>query len=392
MKIVHVATLITPDGTYGGPIRVATNLVKELGTRGHECSLWAGSRGYSPETRWLDGVSVRLNPARVVLPALGFATTMAPGMLLRVFADRKGIDLLHIHLARDFVTLPAALAARALRIPYVVQTHGMIGFKAHPLARLFDAVFTRPALRGAAQILYLTSVEEGDLRLTDPKLTRLSRLGHGIELPPTSDHANKTASCEVLFLARMHARKRPQVFVRSAIGVLRRGGDATFRLVGPDEGEVAPTAEQIRRFDHGGKILYEGALPQGRTNERISQCDLYVLPSVNEPFGMSVMEAMALGKPVIVTDSCGLAPYIESAGAGMVVGPEESELEHAMQHLVECPRLRREMGERGRELVQREFGIAAVGDRLTRVYQEALAWSETRTSFRRTVDTSKTTQ
>jgi glycosyltransferase involved in cell wall biosynthesis len=372
MRIVHIATLASPDGAYGGPVRVATNLVKELEARGDDVLLWAGAQGYPRGTNRLDGARVHLFPAHVAFPPLGFSTTLAPGMLSALIAERRRIDVLHIHLARDLVTLPVALLARALRIPYVVQTHGMIQRKHHPLARAFDVFLTRTALRGAASILNLTREEQQQLHQVDPQLHAFSQLAHGIEAPPTVIVSEKPGDCEVLFLARMHARKRPQFFVNAAVDILSRGRRAVFHLVGPDEGEAATVSLQISASNYAGQIVYEGPLAPDRTNARMARCDLYVLPSVDEPFGMSAMEAMALGKPVIVTDSCGLAPYVQAAGAGLVVDAEQQSLTAAIDRLIEDAHERLAMGTRARQLVQQEFSMRAVGERLSAIYSKTL--------------------
>ena len=70
----------------------------------------------------------------------------------------------------------------------------------------------------------------------------------------------------------------------------------------------------------------------------------YVLPSVDEPFPMTVLEAMAAGKPVIVTDSNGLAGAVRDYGAGIVVpGDSAQALVEAMQRLVSEPTLAERM-------------------------------------------------
>ncbi|WP_206064045.1 glycosyltransferase [Kocuria rosea] len=354
-------------------MRVATNLAKALDARGHETELWAGVKGYPRGTRVFDGARVRLFPARLLMPRLGFATSTARGILRAVIAERRSIDMLHIHLARDLVTLPAALLAKALSIPYVVQTHGMITPKSSPWARVFDLALTRPALRGASTVLYLTPHERSQLQQTDGRLTRLERLVNGIDTE--TGHrpvpAENSKQCEVLFMARLHPRKRPVLFVRSARELLSRGRQARFRVVGPDEGEGPSMLEEIEASGRLGQIIYEGPIPPEQTGERLARCDVYVLPSVDEPYPMSVIEAMAQGKPVVITDSCGIARQVEAAGAGLVVNSDQDTLTDAIDLLLRDGESRRRMGRRARALVEQDFDIGAVSERLCRIYSEA---------------------
>jgi glycosyltransferase involved in cell wall biosynthesis len=103
--------------------------------------------------------------------------------------------------------------------------------------------------------------------------------------------------------------------------------------------------------------------------ERLSQTDIYVLPSVQEPFPMSVLEAMSLGKPVIITSSCGLADAVRSHDAGLVVGESDEELEAAIEALLSDPCRRQTMGSNAAELVASRFSIRSVAASLMELYR-----------------------
>ena len=84
MKIIHVVTLFTPDGAFGGPTRVAVNQTRELRTRGHDVTLAGAALGYGETLpKAIDGVPVRLFPARRVVPRTGFAGLTSPGLPCR---------------------------------------------------------------------------------------------------------------------------------------------------------------------------------------------------------------------------------------------------------------------------------------------------------------------
>ncbi|MUN64995.1 glycosyltransferase [Kocuria sediminis] len=371
MRILHIVTLISTDGAYGGPVRVATNLTREVDGGRYDVEVWGGSKGYAKGTNYLDGVRVKLFSATITMPALGFATTIAPGLLLSVFRSRRTIDVLHIHLARDFVTMPAALLARMLGIPYIVQTHGMITPKWGFHARAFDRLFTVPALRGAVQILVLTPHEKEALTSVDASLSHFTEFINGIRVGlDVRPHIN-TSECQVLFMARMHSRKRPIYFVRTAVDLLKSGRGAKFCLVGPDEGELPLLQREIKKWGQSATITYEGALPPSMTYQRLAQCDILVLPSVDEPFPMTIIEAMSLAKPVIITDSCGLAPHVQEAGAGIVIDHNQESLTDAVDRLIRNPLLRRSMGLHGRNLVRQKFDISLLADRLRLIYDKA---------------------
>ena len=84
---------------------------------------------------------------------------------------------------------------------------------------------------------------------------------------------------------------------------------------------------------------------------------------------MTVLEAMSVGTPVVVTNSCGLAADVEQAGAGAVVAPDVRSLAGATVRLLRDGDLREAAGAAGRLLAGERFGIGAVVDRLEAVYR-----------------------
>lgn len=240
MRILSVVTLISPQGEYGGPVRVALNQARELIELGHSVTVCAATRGFDTPPAQMSGVPLRLFPARQVLPGSGFAGLAAPSLWCGVARHVTEFDVCHIHAARDLVTLPAAAIARARNVPFVLQTHGMIDRSTKPLAVPLDLALTRPVLRGAGRILYLTPVERQGLVEVGGAGLPLVELPNGV---PWADEHEPPAASEVLYLARLAGRKRPALFAEVAAELSAEFPDASFALVGPDEGE----GDNVRR-------------------------------------------------------------------------------------------------------------------------------------------------
>jgi glycosyltransferase involved in cell wall biosynthesis len=166
----------------------------------------------------------------------------------------------------------------------------------------------------------------------------------------------------------MHARKRPLVFVDMAKTLLAEGLDARFTLVGPDEGEGSALRKAIK---DDPRISWEGALDLAEIPQRMAAASTYVLPSVREPYPMSVLEAMSVGLPVVVRDDCGLAPVVQRARCGIVAGGETPAFAAAVKSILEDRVLGQAMGERARKTAHSRFGMRAIGERLETVYNEA---------------------
>lgn len=363
MRILQVVTLLSPDGAYGGPARVALNQSAELAGRGHEVTVVGASRGYRQMPTELAGATVILFAAKTLLPGTGFSGLAAPGLGKWLRSNWTRFDVLHIHLGRDLVVLPVALAARRRRIPYVVQTHGMVAPSNHPLARPLDRTCTRKVLRDAGAVFYLNPTErEQLLTVAGPRL-RLVELSNGVPRYPAA--APPPGRPEVLFAARMHPRKRPIAFVEMAKTLLDAGVDARFALVGHDEGE----GPALRAALNGGRrITWEGALTPDAIPARMAAAQVYVLPAVREPQPMSVLEAMSVGLPVVVTNDCGLASMIERSGSGIVTDPAVPALAAAVNSILADGGAAQSMGERGRRTVHAQYGMEAIGDRLLDTY------------------------
>jgi glycosyltransferase involved in cell wall biosynthesis len=368
VKVLQVLTYVSRTADFGGPLRVAVNQAEELRRRGHQVRLLAGARGYRRLPTDVDGTPATLARVHGVVPGGGVSGLANPLLLARAWRLMDWADLVHVNLPRDLVAMPVAALARSRHKPLVLQTHGMIDASDKLLARPLDALLTRRLLIGADAVLYLTGAERRDLEtVAGQRLDHASRLPNGI---PAAAPVEATRDDRlVLFAARLHEQKRPEIFVEAAAEVLREVDTARFVMIGPNGGRLKSVRRRIRELDLGNRVAYLGPLDNGALLRWFGTAAVYVLPSVYEPFGMTALEAMSVGTPVVVTGSCGLAPEIERAGAGAVVAPDARSLADATVRLLRDGDLRAAAGAAGRRTAQESFSISAVVDRLEVVYR-----------------------
>ncbi|MFI7744666.1 glycosyltransferase [Kocuria rhizosphaericola] len=376
MKILQIVTYISPDGAYGGPVRVAINQAKALTDLGHEVVLAAAAGGFDgPLPTTFDGFPVRLFPARQLIPRTGFAGLVSPRLATWLPSALKHADVVHVHLARDLITLPAALMTLLFQKALLVQTHGMIDRTEKHLAKPLDALLTKPVLRMSKAVLHLTDRERKDLIEVAGPALNFRGLPNAVpvpDVPAVEQRQGPATNPEVLFLARIHERKRPVHFVRAALRLTSTWPQARFTLVGPDEGEGDAVRRMILEGQRHAPIRWNGPLSPDQTLDRMRNASIYALPSVDEPFPMSVLEAMALGLPVIVTDTCGLAPMVSQCDGGIVVDSTLGSLTDALEMLLQDPETRTQMGSNGRLAVQKHCSTDDIGRNLANTYIQAI--------------------
>jgi glycosyltransferase involved in cell wall biosynthesis len=288
------------------------------------------------------------------------------GLFRWLLTNIGSFDVVHVHAGRDLVSIASMVVARLRRCSYVVQTHGMVAPDARAMVRVMDALFARRLLTDALRRFVLTEYEASDLRAVLGSDIQTEQLINGVPTAPT--RAEPSQGREVLYCARLHSRKRPVAFVQMADELIHRGVAATFALVGPDEGELPAVLKNIQERHLEGVVRYEGALNYGEVLERMSRASVYVLPSVNEPFAMSLLEALSLGLPALCTTSCGVADVLRQRGAAMVTDESVDAMTDGLQRILEDDTLRSELSVNGRNAATEVFSMTAVGDQLEQAY------------------------
>ena len=375
MRILHIVTLVSADGAYGGPLTVAMNQGRELRRRGHLVTIAAAWLGSNPPPREVGGVSAALFPAVRVMPGVAFATLVSPRLLAWIWRRVREYDIVHVHASRDLVPLTAAAVAAIRGVPYVTQTHGMIVPDRRLAARLLDLSATRRMLRHARRNFVLTPAEERHLAEVMHTSRRLDLLGNGVTVQPAP--ASPSNPPEVLFCARLHPRKRVLVFADVAHAILTAGYDVDFRIVGPDAGDLPLLRSKLRRID-SDRIRYEGALPPDAVLDRMRRALVYVLPSVEEPYAMSLLEALSLGIPSVCTESCGLAAELKHRQAAVVSAPDVESLASAVRSLLDSADERRRLSDAAVQVTRDVFSITHICDVLEHAYAEAVRGEERR--------------
>jgi glycosyltransferase involved in cell wall biosynthesis len=120
------------------------------------------------------------------------------------------------------------------------------------------------------------------------------------------------------------------------------------------------------------RVTFAGMLRDNLKNAAFQIAEFFVLPSYSENFGIAIVEAMAHGLPVIISDCVNIWREIAHAEAGLVIKCDAAELEVALSTLLDDSELRQAMGARGRHMVERTFTWEVAAKQMVNLYERIL--------------------
>lgn len=170
------------------------------------------------------------------------------------------------------------------------------------------------------------------------------------------EHGATDATCVVVVSAKAIARKRLDDAIR-AVG--RLGPDVLLWILG--DGPLRPQLEELARQEAPGRVVWHGFVNQSRVPALLAAADVFVMPSQDEPWGLAVNEAMAVGLPVVCSDGVGCAVdlvYPNVTGYTYRVGDTAALASH-LDALRSDPERRRRLGAAAQELVFKEYDASA---------------------------------
>ncbi len=393
MRILCVTGYYKPAHVYGGPVRSVSALCESLAQAGATVTvLTTNANGKSQclevptnQAVTLEGVQVTYYP--VIWPVAAWWPFYSPG-LGRACRDLvRRYDLVYLPATWTYAMWVGARAAQEASIPYVVSPRGSFMRWAMTQKslkkRLYLALIERQLINGAAAI-HLTSIMEQAQQekwgfKPPPVIVPNGIDAKRFESLPARGALRQRLGISpdislALFVGRLHREKRIDLVVEAFVRVARDIENASLLLVGPDEdGSGEQARSQIRRAGLADRVHFMGLLTGVDLMRAYADADLLLLLSHRENFGMVVVEAMAAGLPVLLSEEVGLAPEVERAGAGFIVPAQAKEVAEAWRQLINDPGLRHKMGSAGRQLAQSEFAANVVARKMLDLFMSVIS-------------------
>jgi len=184
----------------------------------------------------------------------------------------------------------------------------------------------------------------------------------------------------ILFVGRLAEQKNIPNLLKAIPNVITKFPKTLFLIVGEGK-EIKKLENMIDTFNIKKNVKFEGLVDNNNLLEYYYSCDLLVLPSYYEGWGLVAIEALACGKPVVMTDVGCANEIVINEKTGYVVPINDSKaLAQKIIYLLENPELRKEMGKNGKELIKETQDIHKNAYKYRELYEKTieLAKKETR--------------
>ena len=371
--------LFTPDlrPSAGGPPRVVLGSAQALVARSHSVTIFTLATGPIDTP----GVEICCFPAD--RPAqIGRSRALQSAARHRI----AEFDALHVHAIWEAGAADLAAVFNAAGKPVIVSAHGMLDRWSMAQSRLKKAValrlWTGRLLARATAIVFATEEEAAEASGLYPKTPR-AIVANGIDI--AAMRAAIAAARDavrskvpdlaawprtIVYLSRLHPKKGVDQLVEARLALDARFDDVGLLIAGipQDDALLQALRSRIAGSPLSDRIVLTTDLVGPVAMGALGAAQLFVLPSHQEGFSIAILEAMAAGLPVLITDKCHL-PEIEEWQAGTVVPDTVAGVKAGLERLLSLsPDALAAAGENARTAVERHYGWPVIAGQLETLY------------------------
>ncbi len=386
MKILKVIASLAPRD--GGPYKTVPELASALAHRGHSVDIYTtnfdGDHDLDvPLETPIENQGVRTVYFQVSAPRFWKFSYPLCKALKR---DIPSYDIVHIYSLYLFHGIVASYYCRKYDVPYIIQPHGTLDpylRRRHSIRKwIAQAFYEKRNIRGAAAILF-NSDEERLLAAPvigskTPLIVPLGlHLEHYRQLPERgsfrSKHPELAGKKMLLFLSRINFKKGLDILIDAFAELIQTTPNVHLVIAGPDsEGYESQVRQWCTSKNLLAHVTFAGMLSEIDKRSAFVDADLFVLTSYTENFGVTILEALVSGTPVLVSDKVNIWREIVEAKAGRMTRCNAGEAASVMASMLKDPQSLREMGENGKRLIHEHFDWASVAKQQEAAYATVL--------------------
>lgn len=375
----------------GGPSKAVIDMVKALRTEGIDASILTTTDNiYFQEATYPKGEWFKHQDVPILMYScidLYFRQLreflFSPGLTIWLFKHINEYDLIHVHAIFSYPSTIAMFIARLKGVPYIIRTIGQLNTwslkQSYWMKRVMLTVVEKANINSSTAIHVTSSSEEMDIKMLALK-TEVLNLCLGITLPntrarsrPRSSSLHLKEQTIFLFLSRLHPKKQLENLLEAFFIFQNKYDRDDWLLYVAGDGEpsyVQKLHELAIELDLERKVIWMGHVT-GRKKELIlAESDWFILPSASENFGISAVEALASGVPVILTKEVGIAELVSRYSAGIISLDSPEQLSDILNNAIEGPTL--QMKRAALLLVEEEFSWNKVIKKLISFYSKSI--------------------
>jgi glycogen synthase len=235
-------------------------------------------------------------------------------IVAEVIAREFSFDLIHAH---DWLTYPAGIAAKKVsNKPLIVHVHATEFDRSRGNINPVVYDIEREGMNAAEHIISVSNLTRNIViekyHIEPGKITTVYNAVEPLEKTEKLHFKTEKDEKLVTFLGRITMQKGPEYFVEAACKVLKRTHNVRFVMAGSGD-MMHKMISMVAARKMGNRFHFTGFLTGDEVFELLSMSDVYIMPSVSEPFGISPLEAIQSDVPVIISKQSGVAEVITHA-------------------------------------------------------------------------------
>lgn len=381
MKILEALQKFSYTADNKSTTEIIFNITKLLSIRGHEVTIY--STDYKlDQQKIIDLTQHRVKFSISIIWGDIGGLIVTPGLLKNI-SIIKQFDIIHLHNYRTFQNLILAFFARFYNVPYIIQAEGSLFtfFQKKNSKILFDYFFGTTMIRNAAKVIAASEKESKQylkLGLPPEKIVIIPfaiDTDEYTQLPGKGFFKKKQLISDdkkiILYLGRLHKMKGLELLVLAFSEIQKKEHNILLVIAGPDDGYLTELYIIIKKLHLEEKIIFSGPLYGSEKIEAYRDADIFVLPSYHDDFGLTALEAMACGTPVIITNCCGASDAV-GKNAGLVINSDKKSLVNAITTLLSDENLRIRYSEQGKRLTISDYSWNTIVDLLEKCYESCI--------------------
>lgn len=364
--MLHVLPGVASDNRFGGVPVAAQSIAEAQVRQGDSVALVSPFVGERPAK--LGRASSHFYRGANLNPRGGYGFIFSVQTLIALPRFIAEADVVHIHLCRDATVVLALILALVARKRTIIQTHGMMDSPTNQLGRAIDRLAITPLLKHVRTAITLTTDENRHIISASHGRCKPRHLDNGVSIPG-SVLGREERRQEILSLGRIHKRKSIGTLLWAAAELRTlRGPAVPVRIVGPDDGDlmqIEALRSNLRLYD---TVRIDGPVAHKQGLDLSASSMIFVLTAPAEPFGLSLVEAMAAGTPVIVHESSALAVLVRDSCAGLTFDGTPAQLAANISLLLTQPDTWESCSRNARHLAISMYDIDRVVRELDSIY------------------------